>query len=117
MEIAVLVSTVLEAVLFLTAAVMKLTGHPKSLATRDRLEMSAANWRGIGVLELFGVAGALLGLSYRPLGIAALTGLTLLSFGALGFHLRERDPLSELGPPVLAVVFSITALALQIATA
>jgi len=117
MGVVTVVFTAAAAVVFAVAGVMKIAGHPMSLKTRDRLGVKPAQWRLIGVLELFGVAGALIGLAYRPLGIAALAGLTLLSIGALGFHLSKRDPLQEAAPAVLAFLVTTAALALQIATA
>ena len=117
MGVVTVVFTVTAAVVFAVAGAMKITGHPMSLKTRDRLGVSPGRWRSIGVLELCGVAGALIGLAYPPLGIAALTGLLLLSIGALGFHVGKRDPLQEAAPAVFAFLVTIAALALQIATA
>ena len=45
----------------------------------------------IGALELAGVAGVLAGLLWAPIGIAAAIGLTLLSIGAIAFHVRASD--------------------------
>lgn len=118
MTAATIVLTVLTTLVFLTAAAMKLTGNPRSMDTRDRLGIEPGRWRQIAVLEIAGVVGALAGLAWRPLGIAATTGLVLLSLGALWSHVaRLRDPLAEAAPAVLALVLSAGTLALQTITA
>jgi uncharacterized membrane protein YphA (DoxX/SURF4 family) len=65
------VVTVLLAVLFFATAVGKLVDLPASLAIRDHLQIPAVKWKQIGVLEVAGAAGVLLGLALRPVGLAA----------------------------------------------
>ncbi len=109
------VVTVLAALIFLAAAAMKFTGRTQSLATRDRLGVSPSQWRLIGVLEVSGAAGALIGLAVRPLGIAATAGLVLASLAAIGAHLRMGNLRSEGTNAFLALVLSTAALVLHIA--
>ena len=70
-------STVL-ALVFLASGGMKVFGLAYSVRNRDRFGMSAVLWRTIGVLELAGVAGVLIGMAVPPLGIAAGVGLAML---------------------------------------
>lgn len=63
------------------------------------------------------VLTALIGLAVRPLGIVALAGLVLVSIGACATQVRLKNPISEARPAILALVFSVAALVLQIATA
>src|SRR5271165_4843719 len=114
MSAATVVVTVLTALIFFAAAAMKLTGQERSLATRDRLGIDPARWRLIGVLEIAGATGALVGLAFRPLGIAATAGLVLTSLGAVAAHVRIGNLRSEGAPAVLALVLSTAALVLQI---
>jgi DoxX-like family len=117
MSAAIVVVTALTALLFFAAAAMKLTGQRRSLATRDRLGIDQARWRLIGLLEIAGATGALVGLALRPLGIAATAGLVLTSIGALGAHLRMGNLRSEGAPGAAALVLSSAALVLQSTTA
>jgi len=71
MSIATVVVTICLAAMFLFAGSIKLLGVQQSLAIRDHLGISPTQWRGIGLLELAGVAGALAGLAWRPIGLAA----------------------------------------------
>jgi hypothetical protein len=100
---ATVILTLLLAALFTFSSSIKLLGVPKSLTIRDHLGVSPVQWRVIGALELAGVAGALAGLAWAPIGIAAGIGLTLLSIGAIAFHLRASDRAAEVVPAVIGV--------------
>jgi hypothetical protein len=104
---ATVVATLLLAVLFTFAASIKLLGVEKSLQIRDHLGVSPVQWRVIGGLELAGVAGVLIGLWWSPIGIAAAAGLTLLSVGAVAFHLRASDRVSEMAPAMIGIALAI----------
>ncbi|HEV7854266.1 MAG TPA: DoxX family protein [Mycobacterium sp.] len=106
METATVVVTLLLAALFTFSSSIKLLGVPKSLAIRDHLGVSPIQWRAIGVLELAGVAGVLIGLLWAPIGIAAAIGLALLSIGAVAFHMRAADRLSDTAPAVIGIALA-----------
>lgn len=103
MDTATVVVTLLLAALFVFSSSIKLLGVPKSLEIRDHLGVSPVGWRIIGGLELAGVVGALAGLVWAPIGIAAAIGLALLSIGAVAFHLRASDRVAELLPAVIGI--------------
>jgi uncharacterized membrane protein YphA (DoxX/SURF4 family) len=52
----------------------------------------------VGVMELLGGAGVILGLAYEPLGAFAAAGLTLLMILGLTVRLRLHDPLHLMMP-------------------
>jgi hypothetical protein len=70
----------------------------------------------LALLDLAGAGGLLIGIGWRPLGIAAATGLLLYFLGALGFHLRAKD-VKGLPMPTLFTVLSAAALVLGVASA
>ena len=107
MDTATVIVTLLLAALFTFSASIKLLGVPNSLAIRDHLGVSPFQWRAIGALELAGVAGVLAGLLWAPIGIAAAIGLTLLSIGAVAFHLRASDRVAEMIPAVIGVALAV----------
>jgi uncharacterized membrane protein YphA (DoxX/SURF4 family) len=111
------VATVLTALLFLAAAWVKFTGEEHAMQTRDRLGIQPGAYRMIGVFEVAGAVGALVGLAVRPLGIAALAGLVLVAIGACAAQVKLHNPPAEARLAVLALVLSAGALTLQIATA
>lgn len=105
-DTATVVVTLLLAALFAFSASIKLLGVTKSLAIRDHLGVSPTQWRLIGALELAGVAGVLVGLAWSPIGIAAAIGLVLLSIGAVAFHLRAADRVTDMAPAVIGVALA-----------
>jgi hypothetical protein len=71
-------------------------------------------WRAIGLLELAGVAGVLLGLAWAPIGVAAAVGLALLSLGAIGFHVRASDGAADTTPAVIGLGLAVATAILQV---
>ena len=108
--------SILLALLFAATAAGKLTGQPMSLAMRDHLGIAAARWQQIGLLELAGAAGVLIGLALRPLGIAAAAGLALLALGAIATHVRAGDKPVAAAPAVLALALAVATVALHATT-
>jgi DoxX-like family len=117
MTVAAGIFTVLTALLFLGAAWVKLTEEEHAMQTRDRLGIAPGSYRLIGVAEVAGAVGALVGLAVPALGIAALTGLVLVAIGACGAQVKLHNPPSHARKAVLALVLSVAALGLQIASA
>ncbi len=106
METATLIVTLLLAALFGFAASIKLLGVSQSLAIRDHLGVKPVQWRLIGVCELAGVVGVLVGLMWAPIGIAAAIGLVLLSVGAVAFHVRASDSVADTVPAVIGLALA-----------
>lgn len=113
MPIATVVVTVLLAALFGFASSIKLLGVSQSLKVRDHLGVSPARWRGIGLLELAGVIGVLAGLWWAPIGVAAAVGLALLAIGAITFHIRASDRVTDTAPALIGVALAAATAILQ----
>jgi DoxX-like family len=111
--IAKVVVTALLAALFGFAGVIKLAGVRQSLAIRDHLEVNPVQWRLIGSLELAGVAGVLVGLTWWPIGVAAAIGLTLLIVGAIVIHVRASDSVADTAPAVIGLGLAVATAVLQ----
>ena len=113
MDTATVVVTILVAALFTFSASIKLLGVAKSLEIRDHLGVKPLQWRLIGVCELAGVAGVLVGLWLEPIGIAAAIGLALLTIGAIAYHVRKSDTVADLAPAVIGVVLALATVVLH----
>ena len=100
------VSLLLVAVCVLPAAA-KLLGHPKMRQSADRFSIAWHRYRLIGVAELAAAAGVLTGLAWRPAGLAAAAGMTLLLLGALVTHRRARDSVTDAFPALVALAVTI----------
>jgi hypothetical protein len=105
--------TALLAALFGFAGLIKVVGLRQSLAIRDHLGVKPGQWRLIGLLELAGVAGVLVGLLWPPIGIAAAVGLALLVLGAIVFHVRASDSVADTAPAVIGLGLAVATAILQ----
>jgi hypothetical protein len=70
----------------------------------------------LALLEFAGTVGLLIGIGWRPLGIAAAVGVILYFIGALTFHVRAKDFKGMPTPAVLLIV-GVLALVFGIASA
>lgn len=95
-----------------TAKVMSVPAMRQRAA---RLGFTVAAYRGIGLLELAGAAGLLVGFAAPLIGVLAAAGLLLLLVGALAAHARHRDSLREAGPALLFGVVDAAYLGLTLA--
>ena len=111
--VAKIVVTALLAALFGFAGLIKVVGVRQSLAIRDHLGVDPTQWRLIGLLELAGVTGVLVGLTWAPIGIAAAIGLTLLILGAIVFHVRASDSVADTAPAVIGLGLAVETAVLQ----
>ena len=68
-------------------------------------------YRLIGVAEVAAAVGVLAGLWWRPLGLAAAAGMTLLLTGAVITHRRAKDSGREMAAAVLALAITVAYLA------
>jgi DoxX-like family len=105
--------TALLAALFAFSSLIKLFGVRQSLAIRDHLGVKPGQWRVIGLLELAGVAGVLVGLVWAPIGVAAAIGLALLVLGAIIFHVRASDSVADTAPAVIGLGLAVATAILQ----
>ncbi|MFI2649879.1 MULTISPECIES: DoxX family protein [Micromonospora] len=111
MRVPIFSLSIILASVLLGVAVPKLVGQAGMRERMSHLGVSAGRTRVIGVLEAAAVAGLLLGLLWWPLGVAAAVGVVLLLLGAVGFHLRARDPFPM---TVVPLVFALAAAALAV---
>lgn len=115
MMTAALIVTILLVALFTFSSTIKLLGVRRSLEIRDHLGVGSAQWRLIGLFELVGVVGVLVGLTWAPIGVAAAVGLALLALGAVVFHVRASDGIADTAPAVIGVGLAVATAILQIA--
>ena len=106
MSTATVLVTLVLGLLFLATAAGKLTGQRASIASRDHLAIAPVRWQQIGLLEVAGAAGVLIGLTLHPLGSAAAAGLMLLSVGAIATHLRAGDKAAAAVPAIATLVLA-----------
>ncbi|MCM0622794.1 DoxX family protein [Nocardioides bruguierae] len=98
-----------QIVAIIVALAMLASGSVKILRT-DRIVglMSNVGVHGktltvLGCLQVAASVGLLAGLAYPPFGIAAAAGLILYFAGAVGAHVRARDPEWQAAAALLVV--------------
>lgn len=107
---------VLGALLGLAAsgsAIGKLTHKPELVTQLTGLGVPERLVPVLGLLEIAGTAGLLIGVWVLPLGVAAAIGLTLYFAGAVIAHLRHHDRLKDFAPAVLLFAVAIATLVLE----
>lgn len=109
----VTVSLLLVAVCLLPAA-GKLLGHHKMREAAAHFGIVWPRYRLIGVAELAGAAGVLIGLWWHPLGLAAAAGMALLLLGAVITHRRAADGGKEMAPALIALAITLAYLAIAL---
>ncbi|MYV43458.1 DoxX family protein [Streptomyces sp. SID1328] len=108
---ATVILSALLALGFAAAALPKVLAQPSAAADADRMGYSTTAFRAIGLLELAGAVGVVVGLWFWPLGVAAAGGLLLVCAGAVRAHLSMKDAPKALVP---ALVFAGVAAAVLI---
>jgi uncharacterized membrane protein YphA (DoxX/SURF4 family) len=116
MGVALVLLSIVTALLFVFSGGIKVFGVPASTANRDRFGMSPVVWRTVGLLEWAGAAGVLLGLAVPPLGVAAAAGLCALMVGAILTRLRVKDPVAAVAGDASVLALAAATLALRLLT-
>lgn len=117
MFIALVIATVLLALIAVNSAVMKLTKNDQVIATiHHTVGVPMRFLPVLAALEVAGAIGIVAGLWLEPLGIAAAAGLSAYFAGAVISHLRVRDNKGS-AMPLAPLALSVAVLALRIATA
>ncbi|MDI3405138.1 DoxX family protein [Streptomyces cavernicola] len=115
MSVAYIVLAVLLSLMLVVSGRGKLVRDPKVMPALETVGVSAGMLPVLAALEFAGALGLLIGIGFRPLGVAAAVGVVLYFFGAVVAHLRVKDVKGTPGAGVLLVV-SAAALALAAAT-
>ena len=104
----------LMVVAFAAAGSAKLAAVPAMRARAEHVGFSVAAYRRIGLLEVLGVLGLLLGAFVPIIGALAGAGLLMLLGGACIAHLRNGDGLRELAPAVVLGLVTVSFLLLVV---
>jgi hypothetical protein len=115
--IALVITTVLLALIAVNSAVMKLRKSEQVLATiHGTVGVPMRFLPVLAALEIAGAIGIVAGLRIEPLGIAAAAGLTAYFIGAVLGHLRVSDTKGS-AMPLVPLALSVAVLVLRIVTA
>ena len=104
----------LMVVAFAAAGSAKLAAVPAMRARAEHVGFSVAAYRRIGLLEVLGVLGLLVGAFVPIIGALAGAGLLMLLGGACIAHLRNGDGLRELAPALVLGLVTVSFLLLVV---
>jgi hypothetical protein len=116
MNVSVVLAALIAAI-FTALGAAKVLAVPPMQTRAAHAGLSVAAYRRIGLLEVAGAAGVLIGLIRPLLGGMASVGLLLLLAGAVVTHLRNHDGPREVAPAVVCAVLVSGYLAALIGTA
>jgi uncharacterized membrane protein YphA (DoxX/SURF4 family) len=85
----------------------KLLGNPKMRESATKFGIPWRRYQLIAVPELAAAAGVLAGLFWRPAGLLAAAGMTLLLLGALIAHRRAHDRIPEMLPALVGLAIAV----------
>ena len=100
------VSLLLLAVCVFPAA-GKLLGQAKMRESATKFGIPWRRYQLIAVPELIAAGGVLVGLFWRPAGLLAAGGMTVLLLGALIAHRRAHDRIPEMLPALVALAIAV----------
>jgi hypothetical protein len=92
----------------------KLAAVPAMRAKAAHVGFSVTAYRRIGLLEVLGVVGLLIGAFVPVIGALAAAGLLMLLGGAVVAHLRNGDGPRELAPALVLGLVTLTFLLLTV---
>lgn len=98
---------------FLAAGGTKIAGRAAMNELRAHLEVPPALWKIVGLFELLGATGVIVGLheDLPVIGVLAAAGLVALTIGATKYHQRAGDRVTAWLPAVvmgsLAIFYAI----------
>ncbi|MFG2727140.1 DoxX family protein [Streptomyces canus] len=101
--------------LLVFSAVPDITRDPKITEGLKALGVPDSWFLPLGLVKIAGALGLLVGISYRPLGIAAAIGVVLYFLGAVITHLRGGDKKGSATPAAI-LVLAVAPLVLGVAT-
>ncbi|MFR9779643.1 DoxX family protein [Micromonospora sp. MS34] len=116
MTLAASILAVLLALAFLALGTAKIRAVPPMRELAAEAGFSVAAYRRIGLLEVAGAVGLLIGFLQPLLGVLAGAGLLLLLAGALAVHLRKGDGPQKYAPAVVCGLLVAAYLVLQLLT-
>jgi hypothetical protein len=111
-----IVLAALIAVVFVVAGAAKILAVPPMQAAAGHAGFSVDAYRRIGMLEVAGAGGVLIGVIHPLIGGLASVGLLTLLAGAMVTHLRNHDRPRQVAPAVICIVLVAGYLAALVGT-
>ena len=115
MNIALVILATLLGLMTAFSAVGKFSRNPKAVDMLRQLGITDSQIRLLGIVEVLGALGLLIGIWVPILGLLAAIGFVLCFLGALIKHVRAKDPMKDMAPALVLLILSIIVTILQFA--
>ena len=115
MNIALVILATLLGLMTAFSAFGKFSKNPKAVDMLRQLGITDSQIRTLGIIEVLGALGLLVGIWIPILGLLAAIGFVLYFLGALIKHVRAKDAAKDMGPALILLVLSIIVTILQFA--
>ena len=115
MNIALVILATLLGLMTAFSAFGKFSKNAKAVDMLRHLGITDSQIRTLGVIEVLGALGLLVGIWIPILGLLAAIGFVLYFLGALIMHVRSKDAAKDMGPALILLVLSIIVTILQFA--
>ncbi len=104
MFIAYITVAIILSILLIISGSLLLAKDKSITATLTELGVPLSWYPLLAAAKFAGALGLLAGIGYRPLGVAAATGVVLYFAGAVLAHLRTKDVKGTVAPLVLTLI-------------
>ena len=115
MNIALVILATLLGLMTAFSAVGKFSKNPKAVDMLRQLGITDSQIRLLGIVEVLGALGLLIGIWVPILGQLAAIGFVLYFLGAMIAHVRAKDPMKDMAPALVLLILSIIVTILQFA--
>lgn len=115
MNIALVILATLLGLMTAFSAVGKFSKNPKAVDMLRQLGITDSQIRMLGIVEVLGALGLLIGIWIPILGLLAAIGFVLYFLGAMIAHVRAKDPMKDSAPALILLILSIIVTILQFA--
>ena len=115
MNIALVILATLLGLMTAFSAVGKFSKNPKAVDMLRQLGITDSQIRLLGIVEVLGALGLLIGIWVPILGLLAAIGFVLYFLGAMIAHVRAKDPMKDMAPALVLLILSIIVTILQFA--
>ena len=115
MNIALVILAALLGLVTAFSAVGKFSKNPKAVDMLRQLGITDSQIRMLGIVEVLGALGLLIGIWVPILGQLAASGFVLYFLGAMIAHVRAKAPMTDMAPALVLLILSIIVTILQFA--
>lgn len=95
------------------SALGKIKQIPGAIEAIASVGVKEHQYNQLAALELIGALGLLVGIWFKPIGVAASVGVVLYFLGAQGAHMKKKDPFAKMFPATFRFIIAAVTMILE----